>query len=232
MRSAGIGGSRSSADSTYCSGPMRRFFAHSISAARSPAGRNLYGARKRLPIWRSRSAFDGRMRPSRSGAKWRSCLSAAEWKVPARTRVTPRAARRARNSPPALSVNVTAMICAGSNAPDATCCAMRRVIVVVLPVPAPARMQTGPRTASAARRALGAWRDVKDARRDVVRRLDDLSANVEATAERVAAAGDTAELQESVARLRVSLAQLAVLRAAVDEAHDDTVGRVTAYLPR
>src|ERR1700740_62244 len=78
------------------------------------------------------------------------------------------------------------------------------------------------------RRALRAWHDVKAARRDVVRRLDDLSAKVEETAERVAPAGDTAELQESVGRLRVSLAQLAVLRAALDEAHDDTVGRVTA----
>jgi hypothetical protein len=54
-----------------------------------------------------------------------------------------------------LSVNVTAMICAGSKAPDATCCAIRRVIVVVFPEPAPARMQTGPRTASAARRCSG-----------------------------------------------------------------------------
>ena len=43
----------------------------------------------------------------------------------------------------------------GANAPLATCCAMRRVIVVVLPEPAPARMQTGPRTASAARRCSG-----------------------------------------------------------------------------
>src|SRR5947209_15616654 len=95
------------------------------------------------------------MRPTLSGAKWRSCRSAAEWNVPARTRVTPSAARRARSSPPALSVNVTAMICAGSNTPVATCCAIRRVIVVVFPVPAPARMQTGPRTASAARRCSG-----------------------------------------------------------------------------
>src|SRR4051812_28238781 len=47
------------------------------------------------------------------------------------------------------------MICAGAKAPVATCCAMRRVIVVVLPEPAPARMQTGPRTASAARRCSG-----------------------------------------------------------------------------
>jgi hypothetical protein len=95
-----------------------------------------------------------------------------------------------------------------------------------------AALAVGAASALLARRAIRAWRDVKDARRDVVRRLDDLSAKVEQTAERVAAAGDTAELQESVGRLRVSLAQLAVLRAAVDEAHHDTVGRVTAYLPR
>ena len=54
-----------------------------------------------------------------------------------------------------LSVNVTAISCAGANAPTATCCAMRRVIVVVFPEPAPARMHTGPRTASAARRCSG-----------------------------------------------------------------------------
>jgi hypothetical protein len=82
-----------------------------------------------------------------------------------------------------------------------------------------------------ARRVLRAWRDVKDARRDVVRRLDELAAKVETTAEKVAAAGETAELQESVGRLRLSLAQLEVLRAAVSETQD-TVGRVTAYLPR
>jgi hypothetical protein len=81
------------------------------------------------------------------------------------------------------------------------------------------------------RRAIGTWRDVKDARRDVVHRLDMLASRVEETTEKVAAAGETAELQESVGRLRVSRAQLAVLRAALDDAHD-TVGRVTAYLPR
>jgi hypothetical protein len=93
-------------------------------------------------------------------------------------------------------------------------------------------LAVGAASALLARRALRGWREVKDARLDVVRRLDDLSAKVEATAERVAAVGDTAELQESVGRLRVSLAQLAALRAALDEAHDDTVGRVAAYLPR
>ena len=49
-------------------------------------------------------------------------------------------------------MNVTARICDGANAPVATWLAIRRVIVVVFPDPAPARMQTGPRTASTARR--------------------------------------------------------------------------------
>ena len=60
---------------------------------------------------RSASAFDGRIRPTSPGAKWRSCRSAAEWNVLARTRCTPRAASRAFKSPAAFSVNVTAMIC-------------------------------------------------------------------------------------------------------------------------
>src|SRR5581483_11867053 len=90
--------------------------------------------------------------PTCSGAKWRSWRRAAAWNVDARTPEASSAASRARSWPAALSVNVTAMICARPNAPVATWCAMRRVIVVVLPVPAPARMQTGPRTASAARR--------------------------------------------------------------------------------
>jgi hypothetical protein len=51
-----------------------------------------------------------------------------------------------------LSVKVTARIWSAANTPDATWFAMRRVIVVVFPEPAPARMHTGPRTASTARR--------------------------------------------------------------------------------
>ena len=70
----------------------------------------------------------------------------------ARTPVTPSAREPRPQLAAALSVNVTAMISLASNAPDATWCAIRRVIVVVLPEPAPARMQTGPRTASTARR--------------------------------------------------------------------------------
>ena len=85
-------------------------------------------------------------------AKKRSCPSAAEWNVLARRPSTPRAPSRARISPAALSVNVTARISPAENAPVATWLAIRRVIVVVLPDPAPARMHTGPRTASTARR--------------------------------------------------------------------------------
>jgi len=54
-----------------------------------------------------------------------------------------------------LSVNVTARIWPAPKAPTATWFAIRRVIVVVFPEPAPARMQTGPRTVSTARRCSG-----------------------------------------------------------------------------
>ncbi len=89
-----------------------------------------------------------------------SCESAAEWNVRASTPSTPSAASRARSSPAALSVKVTARICDGSNAPLRTWHAMRCVIVVVLPVPAPARIATGPRSASAASR----WASFRPAR--------------------------------------------------------------------
>ena len=108
-----------------------------------------------FPIWRRRSAFVERIRPGPSPFARRSCESAAEWNVRASTPSTPSRARRARISPAALSVNVTARIWSERTAPLATCHAIRRVIVVVFPDPAPARMQTGPRTASAARRCSG-----------------------------------------------------------------------------
>src|SRR5918995_2308162 len=103
-------------------------------------------------MWRSDSAFEARMRCGGVDAKKRSCPSAAEWNVLARRPSTPRAPSRARISPAALSVNVTARISPAAKAPDATWLAIRRVIVVVFPDPAPARMQTGPRTALTARR--------------------------------------------------------------------------------
>src|SRR6478752_4043571 len=134
---------------------MRRLRAHSISVARSPAGRNLNGAGSELARWRRVSAFEGKNFPTASGSKWRSCASAAEWNVRACTPSAPSAASRLRISPAALSVKVTARISPGVKAAVATWFAIRRVIVVVLPVPAPARMHTGPRTSSAARRCSG-----------------------------------------------------------------------------
>ena len=81
-----------------------------------------------------------------------SCDNAAEWKVRASTPSTPSDSSRRLSSPAALSVNVTARICDASNAPLRTWHAMRWVIVVVFPVPAPARIATGPRSARAASR--------------------------------------------------------------------------------
>src|SRR6266545_7858981 len=100
---------------------------------------------------RTGSAFDERILPTRPGAYWCSWPSAAAWNVRANTPGAPSASSLARNSPAALSVKVTARISSARKAPLVTWFAMRCVIVVVLPEPAPARMQTGPRTASTAR---------------------------------------------------------------------------------
>ena len=48
-------------------GPIRWALAHSISVARSPAGRNLNGAGSAFAIWRRSSAFVGRIRPTDAG---------------------------------------------------------------------------------------------------------------------------------------------------------------------
>ena len=60
--------------------------------------------------------------------------------------------RRSRISPAARCVNVTANTFVGATIPWSTRLAMRYVMVRVLPVPAPARMHTGPRGAVAATR--------------------------------------------------------------------------------
>ncbi len=154
IRSAGIGGLRVPSDSSYAAAETRRFFAHSISVARSPTGRKRYGRGSTRAMFTSITALDGRICP---GGPPFACSwpSAAAWNVWARTPVAPSAANRPRISPAALSVNVTARIWSARNAPLRTWFAMRRVIVVVFPEPAPARMQTGPRTASTARRCSG-----------------------------------------------------------------------------
>ena len=81
-------------------------------------------------------------------------------------------------------------------------------------------------------RILQAWRDLKRTRRRSIRRLDNFATRAEATAARLETAGDTAELEESLGRLRISLARLAVLTNALDEAAEDTVDRVLAFVPR
>src|SRR6266571_7444749 len=101
------------------------------------------------------SSRSGSGRSSNRGHSRPSWDSAAEWKVRASTPSTPNVRRRDFSSWAAFSVNVTASISPGRNAPPATWQAMRRVIVVVFPVPAPARMTTGPRTAEAASRCAG-----------------------------------------------------------------------------
>ena len=57
---------------------------------------------------------------------------------------TPSAARRDFITPAALSVKVTARISPGRKAPSETWSAIRRVIVVVFPEPAPAKMRGPP----------------------------------------------------------------------------------------
>jgi hypothetical protein len=109
-----------------------------------------------FPIWRSSSGLGreesarGR-RPSRAAA----ATSAAEWKVRASTPSTPAAASRAAHLARGLVGERDREDLVERTAPLRTCHAIRRVIVVVFPDPAPARMQTGPRTASAARRCSG-----------------------------------------------------------------------------
>ena len=72
--------------------------------------------------------------------------------VRAATAGTPSERSRARISPAAFAVKVSANTFAGSIVPIAAAYAMRCVIARVLPVPAPAITQTGPREASATAR--------------------------------------------------------------------------------
>ena len=104
--------------------------------------------------------------PNTCGQKKVSCLSAAAWMVRAATAGTPSERRRVRISPAARAVNVSAKTLCGSIVPIAAAYAMRCVIARVLPVPAPAMTQTGPRVASAtARCSLSRASRISSARR-------------------------------------------------------------------
>ena len=101
-----------------------RLFAHSISFASSPRGRNLYGGGRAFASEEMSGAFESRISGSGSPV-WvchsrPSCESPAAWNVRASTPSTPSAASRALSSPAAFSVNVTARIWFASNAPLAT----------------------------------------------------------------------------------------------------------------
>ena len=126
------------------------------SPTRSPSRDRRPGGTCTAPAAGCRSAA-GAAPSSRGSAPGRPQSDAAARAPPSGTSTHARPRRRGRpsrdrSSPAALSVNVTATSSAAGNAPLATCQAIRRVIVVVLPVPAPARMQTGPRVASTAAR--------------------------------------------------------------------------------
>ena len=96
---------------------------------------------------RSGSAFDETILPTPSRRVLVQLAERGGSGTCARSRRgAPSASSRERSSPAALSVNVTARISSARNAPLVTWCAIRCVIVVVLPEPAPARMHTGPRT--------------------------------------------------------------------------------------
>ena len=132
----------------YRDGRLVRVERPPVAVRREPAvlrpldlGREIADRPERYGFGRTRdvasiTALDGRIGPAarRSSASW---PSAAAWNVCALTPFAPSATSRARISPAALSVNVTARISSAANAPVATWFAMRRVIVVVLPEPAP-----------------------------------------------------------------------------------------------
>ena len=82
------------------------------------------------------------------GQKWRSWLSAWAWNVRAVTPGSPSARRRSTISPAALSVNVTTSTWSAGTTSVAIAYAVRRLMTRVLPVPAPARIATGPLVAT------------------------------------------------------------------------------------
>ncbi len=93
--------------------------------------------------------MEGRISPS-APEKFRYWARASAWNVRTRTPPTPSAASRLPISLAALSVKVTARILPAAWVPPATWWAIRRVMVVVFPDPAPARITTGPCTAATA----------------------------------------------------------------------------------
>ena len=99
----------------------RRFFAHSISPASSLRGMKRCGGGSAFASEEISGALESRTwgtaLPVARSQSLPRCESAAAWNVRASTPSTPSAARRARSSPAAFSVNVTARIAEGEKAP-------------------------------------------------------------------------------------------------------------------
>ena len=174
------------------------------------------GERVRDPAQRQRLRRD-----DLADAVGRVLVQLAERRGVERARATPgapSAASRERSSPAALSVNVTARISSARNAPVVTWFAMRCVIVVVLPEPAPARMHTGPRTASTARRcsefsstrSLGP-RIGRDRYRKRARRCDSCTVELQRRSSWTCARADALRLAEHRVIRRDELERLALL---------------------
>src|SRR6266849_5549461 len=89
-------------------------------------------------------------RSTRTQNEWNVAISGLRSMRPPR-----RCSTRSTISADALLVNVTARIASGSTPRFSIRWAMRKVITLVLPLPAPARINTGPSTASAASRCRG-----------------------------------------------------------------------------
>ena len=94
-----------------------------------------------------------------SSACRRSIFTEIEWKVPIQgipSTVAPSSIpTRSFIARAALLVKVTARISFGRARPVVSRCAMRAVSALVLPVPAPASISTGPSSASTAARCAG-----------------------------------------------------------------------------
>src|SRR5271167_1147324 len=100
---------------------------------------------------RGRPALAASRRRNRAHREWEVESQGWDGGNPARRR---RSVTRVRISWAALLVNVTAKI-DSAETPLAIMLAMRKVMARVLPVPAPARIRTGPSMVSAARRCSG-----------------------------------------------------------------------------
>ena len=146
-RPRGIGGRRHAPDL----GPLDRV-GDVLGRGEAVVAGQAAGERARAAAASSRAGRAAARRRGWSGQKWRSWRRAWAWKVRAITPGWPRPRIRSTISPAALSVKVTSRTWSGGTTPVAMAYAARRLMTRVLPVPAPARMTSGPLVAWTASR--------------------------------------------------------------------------------